>query len=459
MKITSTQKILVIFLIAAATLLLPFFLRMLYENPLLYGQDSIYSSRIISENTLYDKIQQREINFNLFFYIFSQQEFFQREYFTVFFPIILGLGTLFFLSRIFMNMETKNLTLIFFILSPVFVYVFSTFSFYSLFFFLTALGFLIFLKKHGWLSFMIFSVLPLLDFFMSLIVLVFLLGYALTKKIKLRDFYVVLVSVIIVSGIVLASNTVDLAGYFLGFSIADSFTFLGSGAGITFPFVVLALVGILLFWKKAKSKLLVSIVFMVLLFLSMSSLQIRLFFGFLLPFFAAIAATSLLNRKWAIDQLKNLTLILVLCSILFPAISFYDSIVSAQPTKTMVDSLEFLQQNSPKKSVVWSSPENGFLIQKYSQRRTFVDAHSYQYHNYEKAMEEWKRITNSRTEQNITELLEKNSITYFYITGDMREEYWNNKDQGLLFLLTKSETFIKIYDDKGIQIYTFKQQN
>ena len=51
------------------------------------------------------------------------------------------------------------------------------------------------------------------------------------------------------------------------------------------------------------------------------------------------------------------------------------------------------------------------------------------------------------------ELFTKYSIEYIWIDKRMKNEVWERPEQGLLFLFRNSETFKKLYDKNGIEVW------
>lgn len=454
MKLTENQKTLAIILLGALLLILPLFLRLLSGLPLVYSPEAAYTTRIIEQNqVIYDNIQERNINFNLFFHIFSKTFFLHNEVFLKIIPFLLGILSLLAMHFLLKGQESRKINLLLLLLSPIFIYVFSTFNFYCLMVFLIIMGFYVFFQKKGWWASPLFALLPVIDFLSALASLVLLLAISLHKKHKLQDFYIIMVATITTSAITISQNIIDISKYFGIGTLKTTFAEFGAIPGLTIPIIILSFVGILTFWKKSRPKLFASVAFIAIIILSISSPIVKVIFAIAITYFAALALESLIRRNWAIPILKNITIIIVICSLIFPLAAFYATVTNNPPNKEMMDALSFLKKASPAGSVVWSSEENGFFIQKYSERKTFTDSLSFLYPDYENKLKDSETIIFSRMMANTTKAINTHKIDYFYIDPNMKEIYWNNKNEGLMFLLKNSETFINIYSVNEIEIY------
>ena len=60
----------------------------------------------------------------------------------------------------------------------------------------------------------------------------------------------------------------------------------------------------------------------------------------------------------------------------------------------------------------------------------------------------------SRNLKKTISLLDKYDISYILIDSEMKQgQVWTEKEEGLFFLFSNSESFKKIYDKKGIEIW------
>jgi hypothetical protein len=427
-------------------------LRNIHNTSTFYGAESAYTSRIIEGYTSYDTVQLRVIPFNLYFFLLGQLHV-STSFIMHIVPYLLGILSLVFFALLVKNESHGFLMLILLITSPLFIYLFSTLSYLSLVVFLTILGFYLFMKEKSWLACIPLIIIPLIDLFAAMIVLALFFCYAWYKKEKLRDFYIIFITLLLPSIYIIATNTITLNTYFAPINLNDTFAEFGALPGLTAPLFILSLIGIVLIWKKPKERFYAYLLFIILFITSLLSSTINVFFSFLLPFCSAYALNYFWERKWSIPILKNITFILIACSLLFPAIIFYDEVTNQAPNNDMIATLAFLKDQP--QGIVFSSPENGFFIEQYARMPTFMDRLSPHYPYFSKKMDETQFLLYSRTLANTTSVLDENNIVYFYIDGSMKESYWNNQEEGLLFLLRNNDQFKLLKRTGSIELYRY----
>ncbi|RJQ17256.1 hypothetical protein C4573_04355 [Candidatus Woesearchaeota archaeon] len=462
MKIPEKTQVFLLIVLCTLVLLAPGTIRTLQKNPLPYGAETAYASRILQQNQ-YDPVQERPTTFNLLFYGVSRISFMEQAMLLKLLPFVLGMLSMLMLFLL-LRKERNYLFIIFlFIASPVFIYVFSSLNALSAIIFLNLLGFFIFLQKRGWLSCFVFAIIPFIDVLAFFLTAILLMSYAVYQKYKIRDVYIIIVVSLLPLMYMITQNTISIHQYFDLTGIHELFVEFGVLAGISLPLLILAIIGIAIKWPQQRL-LFAAYLLLILFFIgAMYSTMITIYLGFLLPFFGGFALRYFLERKWSIQVLRNITLLLIFCSLLFSVISFVDQTTQEKPNPEMVHALTILKDFSDKQELVFSSPQNGFFIEKYAERKAFLDGKSYEYPDYTIKKETYETLIASRNFETTSALLEKNNIQYFYIDTQMKQQLWNNREDGLLFLLMRSRNFVRIYASADIEIYQYvklsEQQN
>lgn len=451
---SKNQRLLLIFILGALLLLFPLLIRLVSGTAPWYGSETAHTLHIAGQGGTYDHIQDRELPFNLFFVLTGYLPV-HEPWCMLLLPFVLGLGTLLFFIFLTKKQPLSSITLLFLVTSPLFVYVFSTFSPLVLVVFLTIAGTYVLFKTRGWLSFPFFALLPLIDLFAAVVVFALLIIYTIYQKKKVHDIYIIGVSMILVGTIMLVTNTITLAGYFFPLSAQRGLAEFGAFPGLTVPLLILAVLGLYRYWSTPKQRLLGTAIFCLFLLGSLSSPMILIFFGLLLPFFASHTIQFFLERNWAVGFLQQATLILIFFSLLFPLISFYAEVIEAPPSPELIADLSLLDQYTLPNDRVLSSVDNGFFIQTYAATASFLDPHSRFYPQYQEKQEAAETLWYSRNLETTTALLAEFNITYFYIDPDIQEHYWNNKEEGLLFLLKNSDRFVLLHGEEGRLIYQY----
>ena len=139
-------------------------------------------------------------------------------------------------------------------------------------------------------------------------------------------------------------------------------------------------------------------------------------------------------------------LIVMICGLLFSSLSYMNRIANI-PNKEFVDGLDFLDG----KGMVFSSYENGFWI---TSRENKVVMDEIFWHTKDVG-ERWRdseKLFKGSNLENSLEIIDRYDIEYIFIDNKMKTEIWDNKKDGLLFLL-ESGRFEKIFDNNVVEIW------
>jgi hypothetical protein len=177
-----------------------------------------------------------------------------------------------------------------------------------------------------------------------------------------------------------------------------------------------------------------------------------------LAFFIALAAGEgflrLAERDWSLPMLKNLTLIIIVCGVIFSTISYADRMIDAEPSPETLHSLELLEKASKAGEIVLTHPKYGYYIESVANRKVFADSLSTDNYDQNFLYKVVDSIFTSRSLEDTETLLRTYNIRFVWITPQMKQGLvWNKEEEGLLFLLEKSETFKKVYSTYDYDIW------
>ena len=426
-------------------LLTPLISNLFFEKPLLMGGESYYNL-LNSEKIKFSTAHYLPIVFMK--YILSDQ-------LLILVPLLLGIVTIYLFFLLIEQIDLPKKFSFFFIflliLSPSFIYTFSTLSMNSFWIFLVVLSFFLLSNSNDYLKYL--SIVPFFlstffDLFSSLIVFLLLMIYFAKNK---RPFITsILTGYSLLSVIQWIFNQTFVNGPFHSQKLLqDLIADLGGLSGISFFTIILAIIGVAITWKR--KKLYFAYIFIPLIIPTyFFNSQVIFPLTILASFFAAVGIVKLFERQWNLITIKKYTFLLLILGIFFSTIVFLDRINETYPTTPYKDSLTWIKDNTGDKEIVFSEPENSYYIQYFSQREPFNKPHEKDAYKNEITM----RILNSTYIAELEPLVDDNNLSILYITPEMKEKL--PKEQGLIFLF-KNEKFILIHSEKDIEVWKFKK--
>ncbi len=361
-------------------------------------------------------------------------------------PLILALVNLFLFSYLGKKLNLSN-NLIFFsalflIISPNFIYGYTTIISATFYLFLMLLGFSLLLSKYSWFSVIPFLAASFVDIFSTILILALLAIYYYTYRSKITFWIFGAVTLCLILNLVLGLPLVSGPSYQQN-PLSDLLSDLGAVQGLSFFILLLFFIGLATAWKTEKY-FKVYLLLPVIITEYIINTNLIFLFSLLIIFFAAIGFTNLFERKWSLETLKTFSVLLLLLGILFSTIAYSERLSSFDPSGADVEALTWIKENTPPESIVLSSPENGYFIQYFGQRQPL------------------KTSTNSLTTtmfnssyiSELFPLLEANNVSIIYITPKMKQSL--PTDQGFIFLL-KNERFKLLHSRENNEVWLFSK--
>ena len=463
----------VLFIAAIVLILLPFVMRTLNDNKTLPGEEAYYHARIAKQISETGFLKQddavsygRPYYFNpypavlaVFSYIWGVLNASRIV------PLVAGILSVLLFYILLTKFKLDRLTILsilgVFILSPLFSYSFSLSTPACLMILFNLLGVYFFTKDKKWclvLSAVFFSTTALFGLLHALVPAAIVSFYAMYNRKKRNHAYIILALLCIVIfaqdiPAFLQEESIDFVqkSHVTGF-ISD----LGGIGGFSAFTLLLALLGIIGLWKYKKEHYLLYAASIFLVVYSFFDAGAMVYSNFILAFLAGVAFSGLARMRWHLIQVRNFSLIVLFCGLLFSTISHAVALSSLQPDSDMQDALLWIAHRSDAGDRVFSHYSKGFWIEFWAERPVLMDGLLKQTPDAGILYDDSNAIFNSNDITLTRALLSKHRIKYLFMTRDMAEGLvWAKQGQGLNFLLTNSETFKKRYDNPCCEIYEY----
>lgn len=343
------------------------------------------------------------------------------------------------------------------LLSPPFIYLYASYTNYTLLIFFILLFSYLYLKNKNILSF--FAIVPIifisLPTILLIIPLILILNIIKIEKNTKEKYY--LISFISISTIITfiinpSIFTINKLFFTERSLFISSISDFGAIIGFGIFEIILAMIGVVILWPKTKKHLTIYLSLILSLILSLFIPLILILLNFIICYFAAIALFEIYHKSWEILTLKNITIIIIIYGILFSCFSYETRLINSNPTKTEVSALASLKEMPD--GIVFSHYKNGYTIEYFAEKKVFTNNKIFFIKDGTQKLNYSNNLFQSRSLEKTTKLLKDNNIKYIYIDSEMKDGLvFSKRNEGLLFLLDKSTSFKKIYDNDGIEIW------
>ncbi len=337
------------------------------------------------------------------------------------------------------------------ILSPAFIWTFSTLSTYAAVLFLALLGLLLFLHPRQTLwAILPWGLVSFLEGFSALLLILLGLFIWNTHREQKRAAVLITLSALFFLTIVLLHQPFFLGPFYAENHFSGLIADFGARGGISFFALLLGLIGLGLVWKE--NKLAPVYAFVPIL---IAGYAFNTHTGFYLTLLAAVTGIfgldSIFNRPWTFPTLKKFTLFLLLLGILFSTISYLDRISVIGPHTAEKNTLLWMNENTPKESLVLALPEESNYVRYFAQRTPFCCGGGTSGQREKQAVR--NKMLSSVYIHELFPLLEEHQINLIYITPEWRRML--PAEQGFLFLL-KNERFKLLYAEEGYEVWKYE---
>lgn len=473
MKFSLNQMIKLVVILALFFLLLPSSLRAISGNVYLMGDDSYYHARIArqfleqgipgSDEYVVDN---RDYRFSPYHLLLSG--------FAVLFgvlnaskllPLFLGGLSVFLVSLILARLRVspfvRAAALGVFVLSPVFIYTFNMSSPACFVLVLNLAGLYLLMRKGRLAAFgslACFGVASMFGVLHALVSAFFVIFYSFGHKKKLKKGYLVLAVIVFV--MLSYSLPVYLGLESLGFGMQDmllSFVSdLGGVSGFSIFALLLAIVGYVVVWRHKKKHYFLYVFSFLLIVYSFFNSALLIYSNLVISFLAGTAFAYFAKMKWHLGILRNFTLVVLFCGLLFSSLGAVFVLRDSQPSTPLVNSLIWLNLNSDEGDVVFSHYSNGFWIEFIAGRPVVLDGLLEQIPNVHNTYFDSAELFQTADLDLARKILSKYGVRYVVITENMMQGLvWEKKGEGLEFLLGNPETFKKVQENSYVTVYEY----
>ncbi len=367
-------------------------------------------------------------------------------------PLLLALTTVHLFLQTAIRLRMRPRTVFFFslllIISPTFIWVFSTISAYSYYLFLVLACFFLLTRKTQWCGYL--SLLPLLlatfiDLFSTILLIIFILIYfTITPERKgLKYSALAIISISLFLNLFFLRQPLIL-GPFQDYGFVSDF---GSRAGVSFFLLLLSLIGIATTWKRRYFAPLY-LFFIPFIPAYLYNSQAIIFLALLVIFFTTQGLVQVFERRWVLGMLKKFTLFVIILGILFSTLSYLDRYAGNTPFRTDQEVLRWVKDDTPADAVVFSHPEDSYYVSYFAERQPSYVPH----HRNAQEKEDALAIVNATYVEVLFPLLEKHNVSYLYLTPFLKKKL--PQEYGLLFLL-RNERFKLVYSQEGYEVWEF----
>ncbi len=380
-------------------------------------------------------------------------------------PALLGLFTLFFLYKLlglfFSHPKQQLLAGLFCLTNPVFLTLFTEATNLTFIAFCLAAGSYSFMQKDRSQYAAPFFFGMILFYGSAHILLTTLLIFSLGKITSKQKFGNLLSFTFLICFIVqLFFSSLQLSIIFpaLITLVQQLFSDFGGKFGISIFAFFISVFGVYAFFVERKTRIIRSLFFFILFalfFTLFSAAYYSLYLILPVSFFATTGFFSLLRRPWKIENLRSLTIFLIVLGIIFSATSTISRTASFEPTPEMMNALVWLKENSYENAIVLTSEKYANTVTYTTQRRVLYDKIAAAAPENELIVEEVQRLFHTRNIDEALSLFEHYQIDYMIVFSDMSSGLvWDSNEEGLLFVLENGKNFKKVFENNNVAIWS-----
>jgi len=384
-------------------------------------------------------------------------------------PFVFGILSiiLFFLLLRDFNVKPRKTALAILLLSPSFIYLFNTLNTASAALFLALLGFWLFARKGGIrvLSPLVIALIPLFDLTIALLSMLLLLFYVFFKDKESKKLYFAALALFLASAGIYYSYIIKNAGFSwpmfnlweTGFNgaLRSLLSDLGAPYGIGLFSLILAVFGIIAVWDAKYENKFAFFSIAALLVTSMFFPKALFMLSLFVAVFAAIGFMDILNSRWENRLFQRFVLLIMVCGIIFSALSFAQVFVNSEPDEGIVKGIGALSELP--NGVVFSEYTRGHWIS-FAGKPNVMDENAYLAPDVNERFEDSQMLFKTRDIEEAGKIIKKYNIKYIWIDAGMKRRLWKEDEDGLLFLLKYNPDLKnKVYDVDGVEIWEISE--
>jgi hypothetical protein len=233
-------------------------------------------------------------------------------------------------------------------------------------------------------------------------------------------------------------------------AIAD----VSGGFGLSLFAWLLACIGLVLLWRFKRTyyaaMIATSVALVVALLLPSAVVTAHVIVSFL----AGSAIGFFARMRWSFDDIRMLTLLVLVCGLLFSTLAHAMALAQGPPTRDMKTAMLAVKDVLPEHALVLAHPRDGFWVAYWSGKRVFLDGWLSQIPHVNERWATAQAIWHAQEIAMLQPGLSKNKIDALVITQEMQKGLvWELPEEDLLFLLQNNETFKNVYRSSSVEVW------
>ncbi len=357
-------------------------------------------------------------------------------------------------------LTSKNYIVLFILpLSPFFLNIFTEFSDISLavMFLLASLFFMKTGKYMHVIGLIMFSITAYLNFYLGVfgwIMLLFLEQRKVQNKMQNSRFYVIKLAAYIIPLIFFFDISKINSYFFQKTALERIFVEFGAYNGIAIATFIMMCIGLYMFRDENR---IINVAFVAAIVISFVHLITGLIIiNGIAVYLASKLIIRMIEERWESSVLKQISVILIFCVIVFSGVSFMHEVGSKKSEADLIDGLLWLKDNSASDAAAFTHHKYGYKVKFFAERPILLDTDLALIKNSREKYDDSTEIFNSRNLEKTSSLLEKYRIKFIIITDEMKQGLvWNKNEEGLVFVLENNPQFEKVYENSNVDIYEF----
>ncbi|MBI2667138.1 hypothetical protein HYX17_00020 [Candidatus Woesearchaeota archaeon] len=369
--------------------------------------------------------------------------------------VILGTASIilfYLILRKFVNSIISLLSVLILVFSPSYIYSFVTlndFSFVAFFMLLI----IIFMLKDNNIAILFLSFISLFGIIHIIVASLLLIIYSLWRKenkwlLVLPFFFISVIIYLFIYGL----------PELLWYNVAENKVLINlisdfGSFGLSLFTLILSFFGLLLLWEKKYKNMPIYLSIIFLLVMMNFSVNIILYLGFFLSFIAALGIVRIVDTDWKIKIIRNSIFSILILGIFLSFFIFFDNFYTQEQNSNVIESLKFLDSQTTNNDVVFTHYSKGHSLAYFGEVKNVMDQNFIFAPNLNERFSDSQDFLYTRDLNKSVEIVNKYNINYIWMSKELKDELWDEENEGLQFLLEYSKKFKKIYNQNNMEIW------
>jgi|TARA_Y100000034_G_C6895353_1_gene412665 hypothetical protein len=224
-------------------------------------------------------------------------------------------------------------------------------------------------------------------------------------------------------------------------------------SGLSLFTLILSIFGLSLLWEQKYKNISIYLLILFLLVMMNFSINVILYLSFFISLIAALGAMKILTTDWKTKKIRNAIFYILLIGILFSFLTFFNNFYDQNPNQAIMESFDFLDDELNDDDVIFSHYSRGHWISYFSESKNFMDSNFAFAPDANKRFIDAEEFFYTRELEKAEGMIEEYSLDYIWLDKDLKDELWDEDEEGLQFLLEYSNKFKKIYSQNDIEIW------